>query len=106
MRPNFTGVKFGLEVSSVGNPADMATGADLELEYAMTYVVRTSHPVDPTAGSPWGARQDWQVSQATLDGPRIDARLAATGIDWMGVSDDGYWRPSWVTWAWCSRSTE
>ena len=71
----------------------MSTGAELELEFAMTYVVRTSKPLDPTTGSPWGARQYWQVSEATLDGPQIKARLAATGLDWMGVSDDGFWRP-------------
>jgi hypothetical protein len=82
-----------LEEAKAGNPAGMATDADLQLEYAMTYVVRTSHPLDPTTGSPWGARQYWQVSEATLDGPRIKARLAATGLDWMGVSDDGFWRP-------------
>jgi Protein of unknown function (DUF3237) len=71
----------------------MTSGAEPELEYAMTYVVRTSHPLDPTADSPWGARQYWQVSEATLEGPDINARLAATGVDWMGVSDDGFWRP-------------
>ncbi len=59
----------------------------------MTYVVRTSDPLDPTTDSPWGARQYWQVSEATLDGPEIKAGLAATGVDWMGVSDDGFWRP-------------
>jgi hypothetical protein len=82
-----------LEVLRRGNTADMATGEDLELEFAMTYVVRTSNPLDPTTNSPWGAKQYWQVSEATLDGPRIKARLAATGLDWMGVSDDGFWRP-------------
>ena len=71
----------------------MSTGVELELEFAMTYVVQTSKPLDPTTGSPWGARQYWQVSEATLDGPQIKARLAATGLDWMGVSDDGFWRP-------------
>jgi hypothetical protein len=71
----------------------MATDDRLDLEFAMTYVVRTSHPLDPTTGSPWGARQYWQVSEAMLDGPRIKARLAATGTDWMGVGDDGFWRP-------------
>jgi len=28
-----------------------------------------------------------------LDGPRISAQLAATGVDWLGVGDDGFWRP-------------
>ena len=71
----------------------MSTDTALELEFAMTYVVRTSNPLGPTTGSPWGARQYWQVSEATLDGPQIKAHLAATGLDWMGVSDDGFWRP-------------
>jgi Protein of unknown function (DUF3237) len=71
----------------------MASDHQLDLDFAMTYVVRTSHPLDPTTGSPWGSRQYWQVSEATLSGPRISARLAATGLDWMGVGEDGYWRP-------------
>jgi hypothetical protein len=59
----------------------MTSGTEPELEYAMTYVVRTSDPLDPTTDSPWGAQQYWQVSEATLDGPDINARLAATGVD-------------------------
>lgn len=59
----------------------------------MTYEVRTEHPLDPTIGSPFGAKQYWQVSEATLSGPGIRAGLAATGVDWMSVSDDGFWRP-------------
>jgi hypothetical protein len=70
----------------------MATGG-LELEFAMTYVVRTTNPLDPTTNSPWGVRQYWQVSEASLDGPKIKAQLAATGIDWMRLGDDGFWRP-------------
>jgi Protein of unknown function (DUF3237) len=63
------------------------------LEREMVYRVRTTQPLDPTEGSPLGARQYWQVSEATLEGPRIRATLAATGLDWMAVSGDGYWRP-------------
>ncbi|HEX3650733.1 MAG TPA: DUF3237 domain-containing protein [Pseudonocardiaceae bacterium] len=59
----------------------------------MTYTVRTTQPLQPTDGSPWGARQYWQVSAATLRGDRVDARLAATGGDWMWMSPDGFWRP-------------
>ena len=40
-----------------------------------------------------GAKQFWQVSEATLDGARIKAHLAGAGLDWMFVSSDGYWRP-------------
>ena len=63
------------------------------LDFAMTYEVRTAHPLEPTEGSPYGAKQYWQVSEATLDGPGIRARLAATGIDWMSTANDGFWRP-------------
>lgn len=70
----------------------MTTGG-LELEFAMTYVVRTTNPLDPTTNSPWGVRQYWQVSEASLDGPNIKAQLAATGTDWMRVGDDGFLRP-------------
>ena len=92
MQPNFTRVNFWLEGALRGNPASMTTDAP-ELKFAMTYVVRTSNPLEPTTDSPWGTRQYWQVSEATLEGPGITAALATTGMDWMGVSDDGFWRP-------------
>lgn len=59
----------------------------------MIYRVTTTLPLEPTTGSPRGAVQYWQVSDAALTGNRIDARLAATGGDWMLMSDDGFWRP-------------
>jgi hypothetical protein len=46
-----------------------------------------------TEGSPNGERNYWIVSEAEIDGPRIKARLAAPGSDWMRVSEDGFWRP-------------
>ena len=64
-----------------------------DLDFEMTYTVRTTHPLEPTVGSPLGAKQFWEVSEATLDGARIEAHLAGTGLDWMSVSSDGYWRP-------------
>lgn len=63
------------------------------LEFEMTYLVQTTHPLEATTGAPRGARQYWQVSEATLRGARITADLAATGVDWIGVGDDGFWRP-------------
>jgi hypothetical protein len=56
---------------------------------------RSSRPVSggPTKGSPSGALQYWQVSEASLSGPRISAVLSGTGIDWMQMSEDGFWRP-------------
>ncbi len=64
-----------------------------DLEFEMTYTVWTTHPLEPSVGSPFGAKQFWQVSEATLDGARIKAHLAGAGLDWMSVSSDGYWRP-------------
>jgi hypothetical protein len=63
------------------------------LEQEMVYRVRTTSPLAPTAGSPRAVIQYWQVSEAELAGKRIRARLAATGMDWMRVSPDGFWRP-------------
>jgi len=57
----------------------------LELVPEVTYRVTTTQPLEPTHGSPLGPRQYWQVSEAELAGPRIRARLAATGGDWMSV---------------------
>jgi hypothetical protein len=68
-------------------------GAVLGVEPEMIYRVRTTHPLQPTLGSPFGTTQYWQVSEATLTGDRIKATLAATGGDWMAVSPDGFWRP-------------
>jgi hypothetical protein len=60
----------------------------------MMYRVRTTHPLDPTQGSPLGVTQYWQVTEAELTGDRIDAKLAVTGGDWMQMSSDGFWRPN------------
>ena len=63
------------------------------LEQEMIYSVKTTNALQPTAGSPHGVTQYWQVSEAQLAGKRIRAELAATGIDWMRVGADGFWRP-------------
>ena len=57
------------------------------------YRVKTIGPLKTTEGSPNGERNYWIVSEAEIDGPRIRARLAAPGSDWMRVSEDGFWRP-------------
>ena len=59
----------------------------------MTYRVRTSDPLEPTAGAPSGTRQYWRVTEATLRGARISAALTSPGMDWMAVGEDGFWRP-------------
>ena len=65
----------------------------LSFEPEMTYRVHTTDSLDTTYGSPLTPMQYWQVSEAMLVGPRIEAKLAATGCDWMRVSPDGFWRP-------------
>ncbi len=53
------------------------------LEYEMTYAETIEGPLGPTSGSPLGERVCWQVTTATLRGPRIDATLAMLGTDWI-----------------------
>ena len=59
----------------------------------MVYRVRVTGPVGSTTGAPLGEIQYWQMSDAWLEGPRITARAATPGGDWMRVGADGYWRP-------------
>jgi Protein of unknown function (DUF3237) len=65
----------------------------IELEYEMTYAESIDGPLGPTTGSPLGERVCWQVSAATLEGPRIAATLAMPGTDWIRVGPDGIRRP-------------
>jgi Protein of unknown function (DUF3237) len=65
----------------------------VELIDAFFYRVKTTGPLKTTKGSPDGERNYWIVSEAEIEGPRIKARLAAPGSDWMRVSPDGFWRP-------------
>jgi hypothetical protein len=44
-RTNFTREKFRLEGAQDGNPGGMTTGRELQLEFVMSYVVRTSNPL-------------------------------------------------------------
>ena len=59
----------------------------LELEYEMTFAERIEGPLGPTTGSP--PRLCWQISEATLAGPRITASLAMPGTDWIRVDSNG-----------------
>ena len=65
----------------------------LQCEPELTYRVRTPLASDPTVGSPLAVTQYWQISEASLDGPRIHATLVGTGGDWMRMTHDGFWRP-------------
>lgn len=66
----------------------------MELVPEFVYRVTTTNALGPTDGSPLGCAQYWQLSAAELDGPRIRARLAGAGNDWMRMSPDGFWRPN------------
>jgi hypothetical protein len=61
----------------------------IALEYEMTYTETIEGPLGPTDGAPAGDRLCWQVASATLTGPRIDAKLALPGSDWIRLGADG-----------------
>jgi Protein of unknown function (DUF3237) len=65
----------------------------IELEYEMTYAETIEGPLGPTNGSALGDRLCWQVTTATLSGPRVQATLAMPGIDWIRLGNDGIRRP-------------
>lgn len=61
----------------------------IALEYEMTYAETIEGPLGPTSGSPLGERLCWQVTTATLHGPRIEATLAMPGTDRIRLGPDG-----------------
>jgi hypothetical protein len=66
----------------------------MELEREMLYRLDVVGPLESNDKS--GARpgrQFWQMSQATLEGPRIRAVSAMPGIDWFTPYPNGYGRP-------------
>lgn len=65
----------------------------IALEYEMTYTETIEGPLGATAGSPHGERVCWQVTTATLLGPRIAASSSVPGTDWIRLGADGIRRP-------------
>lgn len=61
----------------------------MDLEYEMTYAETIEGPLGPTIGSPLGERLCWQVTGASLRGPRIVAKLAMPGAGWIRLGADG-----------------
>ena len=53
-----------------------------DLNFEMTYTVRTTNPLEPTVGAPFGAKQFWQVSEATLKEP--ESRPSWPAPVWTG----------------------
>jgi hypothetical protein len=58
----------------------------IRLEREMIYRVRPRGPLGRTDGAPEGVREYWELSEAELRGPRIDAKSHGAGSDWFRVS--------------------
>jgi hypothetical protein len=69
-----------------GHPGRKASPM-IELDYEMTFRERIEGPLGPTVGAP--ARLVWQITEASLTGPRISATLAMPGTDWIRLGSDG-----------------
>lgn len=65
----------------------------ITLQYEMTYRFKIRGPLPATDGSPRGSRQYWEMSEGTLTGDRIRAKIAMPGGDWNTVSTDRFSRP-------------
>lgn len=59
------------------------------LEYEMTYREVIDGPLPSTKGSPFGERLCWNIIAGTLVGPRVNAKIAMPGTDWMRLGADG-----------------
>jgi hypothetical protein len=67
---------------------------ELSLELEMTYRLNVRGPVAGAGELPSGPHtQFWEMTSATLAGPRIRATTPMSGIDWFRASGDGYGRP-------------
>lgn len=66
----------------------------MKLEFEMTYRFKTKGPLTSTNDSPFGEKQYWEMSEGSLYGSRINAKIIMPGGDWMNVSPDGFWRPN------------
>ena len=57
------------------------------------YRIVTTNPLPATTGSPFGKRMYAAIVEGEIERPRLRARLAAAGSDWMYRSSDRYFRP-------------
>jgi Protein of unknown function (DUF3237) len=65
----------------------------LTLHHEMTYRFWVRGPLPSTDGSPRGARQYGEMTDGTLRGDRINAKIAMPGGDWNRIGADGFGRP-------------
>jgi hypothetical protein len=63
------------------------------LHHEMIYRFRVRGPLAATQGSPRGARQYWEMTEGTLTGKRILAKIAMPGGDWHVIGTDRFGRP-------------
>jgi hypothetical protein len=57
------------------------------------YRIVTTNPLPATTESPFEERMYAAIVEGEIEGPRLRARLAAPGCDWMRSSSDRYFRP-------------
>lgn len=55
----------------------------------ITYTETIAGPRGSTTGSPLGTRLCWEITNAKLTGPRIQASLAMPGANWIRIGTDG-----------------
>ena len=65
----------------------------IELVREMTYQLDIDGPAQDVDTSVQSPLQYWQMTRATLTGPRIKATSCLTGNDWFQSLGDGYGRP-------------
>jgi len=63
----------------------------VKLEYLMTYRAELKPPVDVGRG-PLGARQIYDVTGGTFEGPKLRGTVLPSGGDWLQVGADGIGR--------------
>ena len=78
-----------LPLSNITDGADPMAGLKLE----MNFQLRVRGPMPATPGSPAGEHIYWEMSEGTLEGPRIKAHIAMPGGDWFRQGADGFGRP-------------
>jgi hypothetical protein len=77
-----------------GNVTEIRGRVMIELEFAMIYRLEVDGPLSSAHGNDTDpARQFWQMSSATLEGPRIRATTPMPGIDWFTPFAPGFGRP-------------
>lgn len=63
----------------------------MKLDYLMTYRADLKPPVGVGLG-PLGARQIYDVTGGTFEGPKLRGKILPSGADWLQVGSDGVGR--------------